>query len=195
MSGNGSEQRRVDAESRAIIYDGASVSQLGKMFGMDNRNVAEKIRHVAPVGERAGHPIYAVRDAARYLVPPANEDEIIAYIQRMNPREMPAAVNKDFWYGVKARREYEHYSGDLWSTEEVKLCAAEAFKHIRLALLMLADRVGQQSKLTEEQRRIIQSETDRAMEDARVRLVDAFGKSRVPGRVVPGGDESEDGGL
>ncbi len=192
MASGAAESRLTDTESRGIIYDGASVSQLGKIFGMDNRNVAEKIRKVTPVGERGGHVIYAIKDVARYLAPPAGEDEIIAYIQRMNPREMPAAVNKDFWQGVKARREYEHFSGDLWSTEEVKYYAAEQIKHFRLALLMLTDQIAREEAVSEKAREVIQRLTDRTMEEARARFTERFVRR---GPSVSGGDESEDGGL
>lgn len=182
-------QKQMDADSRAIIYDGASVSQLGRLFGMDNRTVAEKIQGLEPVGTRAGYSIYSVAQAATRLAPMA-EEEIERRLRTMNPKDLPKMISKEFWAGLTARRRYEHQAGELWSTDEVMTAAMAAFKVLRTTLLLLPEQIAQQAGLDDTQREKVQRVVDSTMEDMRARLGRQFTRQSAPRGVEP-----EDGDL
>ena len=91
MSGTALERRmsrnNSDEPTRAMLYEGASVNQLGVIFGMKNTEVAAKMRKVAPSGMRSGYPIYKIADAAAVLVRPTVDLE--AYIAKMGIKDFP----------------------------------------------------------------------------------------------------------
>jgi len=45
-----SERVNLDTESRAIIYQGASVNQLGEIFRMKTPDIARRLGDLQPVG-------------------------------------------------------------------------------------------------------------------------------------------------
>lgn len=189
MPSGAAAQKQLDDESRGLLYEGASVSQLAKLFRMDNRSVASKIAGLQPCGERAGFPIYAIADAATRLAP-LDEDEIEQRLRTMNPTDLPKMISKEFWAGLTARRRYEHQAGDLWMTEEVKEAATAAFKGLRTDLLLLPEEIANMLGLKETDREKVQRVVDKLMEKLRARLT-------IPDRrpAVLGELESEDGEL
>lgn len=184
MATGAAAQKQLDPESRTLLYEGASVSQLAKLFGMDNRSVAEKIAGISPCGERVGFPIYRIADAATRLAP-LDEREVERRIQNMNPADLPKMLGKEFWAGMRARREYEHQAGALWTTEEVQTAATAAFKALRTALLLFPDRVAAVLGLKEGDREKVQREVDTIMENLRARLDIPDRRSAVPRMLEP----------
>lgn len=161
-----------DSETRTMLYEGASISQLGKLFIMDNRTVSAKLHAVLPVGKRHGSPIYLIRDAAPHLCKPLGD--ITEAIKRMHHSELPPLVQKEFWNGLRARQEYEKAQGMLWATSDIIDSLAEAFKLLRMSLLLTRDRVERESELTGKQREIIQSIIDGALIDLNKALIERF---------------------
>jgi len=148
-----------DDESRALLYDGASLSQLALLFDLDNREIARKLHGVSPCGERQGYPIYRVKDAAPFLVPPETRD-IEKAIKRMSPKDLPPALTKEYWSAQQARLKFEEDNGDLWRTGDVIEAMSETFKTLRMSILLLRDQVERQTDLTDRQRDIIQTSID-----------------------------------
>lgn len=135
-------QRRMhrvnnDAETRAIIYDGASVNQLATMFGMNNTEVAKRLRRLAPVGVRSGYPVYSVKEAAENLVTPKVDVE--NYIRRMGVKDFPPNLQKDLWAAMNGQLKFEEAQGRLWRTERVQEVWAEWHKQVRMTLLLAPD--------------------------------------------------------
>lgn len=162
-----------DTESRGIIYEGASLSQLAVMFDLDNREIARKIHSVQPCGERMGYPIYRIKDAAPFLVPPS-PDEVANAIKRMSPRDLPASLTKEYWLAQKARADYEEDQGDLWRTADVMRVLGEVFKVSRMSLLLMRDQVERQVELTDKQRNIIIALIDGVLGTMRKSLIENF---------------------
>ena len=162
-----------DEESRGIIYDGASLSQLANIFDLDNREIARKIHGVAPCGERMGYPIYRIKDVAPFLVPPS-PDEVANAIKRMSPRDLPAALTKEYWLAQQARANFEEDQGDLWRTSDVMQVFGEVFKVSRMSLLLMRDQVERQTELTEKQRTIIIGLIDGVLGTMRKSLIEKF---------------------
>lgn len=161
-----------DDTTKALLFDGASVSQLGRMFKHDNRTVAKKIQGLRPCGRRAGHPIYDVAEAARYLVIPLGDIE--DHIRKMRPEDLPPALMKEFWAGQTARQNFEENQGDLWRTGDVMAHLSKTFMAMRTALLLLPDMVEKSVELTDKQRGIVQRGVDGAMKELHNNLIGMF---------------------
>lgn len=163
---------KMDLESEAMIFDGANLTQLGKMLGMERRDIGPKIREVPPCGERGGYPIYNLKEVLPYLVKPMYDVE--TYIRRMHPNELPKMLSKEFWNGMKAKQDYELREGELWPTEQVESLVSESFKHIRMSLLLIPDALERESTLTDHQRSRIMEMIDGALNEMAQTLVAKF---------------------
>lgn len=179
------QQKRLDAKTKAMIYEGVSVSQLGLLFGQDNRTVAKRLATVLPCGTRAGFPIYSIAEAAPYLCKiPA--EEIDRRIRTMNHEDLPPLLTKNYYAGKRERLRYEEETGNLWHTEDVLAHIAEAFKTCRTELLLLSDAVEREMALPERARSILKGLIDGCMENLRKSLTEGV-------EVKPEFDESTEG--
>lgn len=162
----------TDSSTKTMIFDGCSISQLGQIFGMDNRTVTKRIQGLAACGKRQGHPIYKVAEAARYLVDPIGDIE--AHIKKMHHRDLPPMLLKEFWAGQNARLKFEEEQGDLWRTERVLEHYATAFKTLRTEILLMADSLDRQAELSDKQRALIRKATDGLLKNLRTSLIEQF---------------------
>jgi hypothetical protein len=188
-----SERLNLDAESRAIIYQGASVNQLSQVFRMTSQDVARRIGDLAPVGiGRQNNPLYELRDAARRLIPiPITPEMIDAYMRRVNGRDLPAVLNKLYWEGKLSRDRYLERANELWFTEDISRVASESFQSLRMSIMLIPDVLREQADLSDRQFRVVQRIVDDALEGTRVRLIADL---RKPDQAGPGLVE-EDGPL
>lgn len=171
--------KMMDDESRAIIYEGCSLSQLSAIFDLDNRDIARKLHGLGPCGERMGYPIYKLADAAVLLVPP-NKRDITDAIKRMSPKDLPASLTKEFWAGQHARLKFEEDQGDLWRTANVIETLSEIFKTMRMSILLMRDQVERQTDLSDRQRDIIQTLIDGLLNELADSLTKRFQNEHRP---------------
>jgi hypothetical protein len=169
--------KTADEESRAIIYEGANMSQLTIIFHQNEKDLKRRMYGLAPVGSRNGVPIYAIHEVAPYVVAPKFDVE--QYIKRMNHTELPKMLTKEFWAGQRSRQEYLIKNGDLWPTERVIEEVGELFKLIKTQIRLTVDTIERQSELTLKQRGIIKSLLDGTLRDLHQTIVDKF-KTRPP---------------
>lgn len=183
----------LDTESRAIIFQGASVNQLAEMFRTKTPDVARRLGDLKPIGiGRQNNPLYDIRDAAARLIKiPVTPEMIEVYMRRVNARDLPPVLNKLFWDGMISKERYREQANELWNTEDVIRVASEAFQSLRMSLLLLPDVLRDEGDLSERQFQIVQRVVDNALEDARVRLVADL---RKPNQAASRPDE-EDGPL
>ena len=166
--------RAPDLETRQMIYEGVSIAQLCAIFGMQNKTVSKRLAALKPKGERDRHPIYELKEAARYLVEPIyNPEEVI---QRMNHRDLPPMLLKEYWTGQRAKQQFEEQAGHLWRTESVIEHVGEAFKTIRMSLLLLGDSVERETAFTDRQRSILSQLVDSTLNSAADALIGKFGE-------------------
>ncbi len=161
-----------DPQSKAMLFDGASISQLATLFKKDKRDVTKQIAGLRACGKRQGNPIWHVREAAQYLVEPIGDIE--EKIKRMHHRDLPPMLLKEFWNGQNARLKFEEEQGDLWRTDKVLEHYATAFKALRTEILLMADAVDRTAELSDRQREIIREMTDGLLKNLRKTLVDQF---------------------
>lgn len=177
-------EKKMDRESKVVLFQGASVSQLGTLFARDNRTIAAKIQALEPAGYRGGFPVYAIRDAAPYLVKPSGDME--EYLKKMKPEDLPPELNKAFWAGQRERNRFLEENGELWHTEKVLEVLGQAFSSLRLNMELMQDTVEEQTSFSDQQRTLLQELVDAALGKCREDLISQFGG--------PDGDEglSED---
>lgn len=178
----------MDEETKGLLFEGASISQLGKLFGMDNRTVQSKITGVEPCGRRAGHPIYAVKDAAPFLVETQLDvndiEQVIAYVRKLNHTNLPKMLTKEFWAAMTAKQRFEENAGDLWRTDKVSEVFADLVKAVRIPLVLANDTIANEMELSESQQKALTHIIDGLLEE----LSDAVAKQFGPGTAAELGE-------
>lgn len=166
-----------DEVTEAMLFQGANITQIAKLFRMERRDVTPKILDVAPCGQRGGYPVYYIHEVAPHLVKPIYDVE--TYLKRMHPNDLPKGLTKEFWSGMRAKQEYDKAAGNLWATDEVIDTMSEAFKMLRMAILLAGDTVEREMVFTTEQREKLRVIMDGALNDCANRLVERFKKDAV----------------
>ncbi|ECA9746877.1 DUF1441 family protein [Salmonella enterica subsp. enterica serovar Haduna] len=166
-----------DADTEAMIFQGCNITQLAKLFRMERRDITPKIMDVPPVGERGGYPIYAVHEVAPYLVKPLYDVE--TYLRRMNFKDLPKELSKEFWAGQRAKQDFDIKAGNLWETEKVIEHFGEAVKVLRMSMLLIPDTLARQAGLSEPQRQVITSSIDAMLNDLSSALIEKFNGDEV----------------
>lgn len=166
-----------DSETEAMLFQGANITQIAKLFRMERRDVTPKIMDVAPCGQRGGYPIYYIHEIAPHLVKPIYDVE--TYLKRMHPNDLPKHLTKEFWGGMRAKQEYDKAAGNLWETDKVIEVMGEAFKLLRMAILLAGDTVEREMVFSTEQREKLRTIMDGALNDCANRLVSNFKKDAV----------------
>lgn len=158
------DSKRFDAETEAMLFEGASLSQLSRLFCLDNRKTKEKLHGCIPKKMRAGSPVYDIAEAARYLVKPILPlDE---WIRRMSQSDLPVELTKEFWAGQRSKQLFEIDAGDLWRTEKVIDHITEILKTISLQARLTSDIVDNEARLTPQQRAIVIRHMDAMLQNA-----------------------------
>ena len=152
MSGTALERRtgrtNNDTAVHGLIYDGASINQIAAMFGMANTEVAGKLRSLAPAGVRSGYPIYAVKEAAEYLLKPRVDIE--KYIRKVGMKDLPTTLQKDLWTALNGQLKFEEAQGAVFRAERISLTLSEVFKTVRMRLLLAPDEAERQGVMSSE---------------------------------------------
>lgn len=161
----------------SLIVEGANISQLARIFQLDNRTVTSRLFDLKPNKVRGRSIMYLIKDAAIYLCKPIGDfDEAL---KRMNPADLPPLVTKEYWNGRKARLDYEERVGDLWPTSEVKEHITTAFASLRMTLMLTNDQVERDTDLPNNVRDKIRSIIDESIVELQKNLIDAFNE-KVP---------------
>jgi hypothetical protein len=147
------QQKALDKETVAMMFEGASLTQLAQLFSQDVQKVKKKLHGLEPSNMRAGHPIYSVAEAARRLVEP--QWPIDEYIKRMNHADLPVLLKKEYWAGMRSRQLWEEQNGDLWRTDYVIEHISDLLKSFALPMKLASDTVERETGLNPDQRKII----------------------------------------
>lgn len=176
-----------DENTEAMLFQGANITQLGKLFRMERRDITAKISgHVAPCGERGGYAIYFIHEVAPFVVKPMYDVE--TYLKRMHHNDLPKHLSKEFWAGLRQRQEYLKAEGDLWDTDKVIETMGDVFKKLRMTLLLAGDTVERELTFTPEQREKLRTIIDGSLNDMADELVNAY-KDRAEKETVEDDDD------
>lgn len=192
------ENKTLPTNGKAsLIYEGATVSELKYMFGKTHSDIKAALDGLAPTGHRGAFAIYSVREAAKRIVTPdvSNEADLIERIAKLSPDKLPDKLRKSVWDAKIAQQTFETRSKDLWPTEDIVTLAGDAFKAMRLSLLLFPDTLEREAGMNERQRQVVQRLVDGILDDMRSKLVDVFQNRRdTPGSEpdAPEEDDSEE---
>jgi hypothetical protein len=169
------EDYGYNADSAAsLIHEGANLSQLMKIFGMDKRDIVEAITgKVEPSGKRHKAALYKIKDVAPYLiVPPYSLDEFIE--KMITAPKLPLMVRKEFWTAMRSRQQYEIAAAELWPTQDVVETLNEVFISVRQSMLISREIVERETELTSKQRKIITQLIDSCLERVYATITERF---------------------
>lgn len=159
MKQRGRPPKASDEVTSEIMATGeATMAQIAQMFNTDAKTLPKRMRGILPKGTRRGYKVYSINEAATRIVTPGYEIE--EFIRQMSPQELPSHLLKEFWAGQKSRVEYETKIGNLWDTGKVVEIVAEQMNLTRMTLLLFADDVDREQKLTDRQRGVIRRMVD-----------------------------------
>jgi hypothetical protein len=88
-----------------------SLNQLSREFGIARETVQSRLRqaNIEPSGDRRGHPVYGVANAAKaILIPTISQGALLNDPDRMSPKE-----RADWYKGENDRLKFEKESGFL----------------------------------------------------------------------------------
>jgi len=165
-------KERSEVTSELLATGEATMAQLAQLFETDAKTLPKRLRGLRPSGTRNNTSTYKIREAASRIVKPGYAIEY--YLRTMNHSELPPLLTKEYWNGQRARQIYEENAGDLWRTAQVVEGFAEAFKTLRMSLLLMADAVDRETELSEPQRKIIKRMIDGAIDELREKMVERF---------------------
>lgn len=171
-----------DAEVDDNVFAGVTRTWLADVFGMDPTTVKKRLANCPTKGKRGQFPVYELRLAAQYLVPP--RVNIGEYLKSMRPNDLPPILQSAYWDAQKKRQDWELNAGELWKTEKVIETLSETFKLIKTSVSLFADTVEQEHGLTEAQRETIGKLTDSLMDDIHNSLVRQHELSRTPNQLA-----------
>lgn len=175
------------------FYKGCTATELAQLFKMPMQTVRDSLREVPPCGKRAGRDIYTIPDAAMVLIREAETDaEQVRRILKLHHTDLPKMLSKEFWLAETHRQRYMVAAGDLWPTTKVVEWLSEAYKTIRLSLMLMADTVERQETLTNTQRDVIVALVDATLNDAADRLNRGFKNQRKDAVSGPPPPEEDD---
>lgn len=157
------------------FYKGCSVGELARLFQVPVQTVKDNIADLIPSGKRGNSNVYSVKEVAtRILRSDEDDPEMVRRILRLNHTSLPKLVSKEYWLAETHRQKYMITAGELWPTSKIVSWLSDAFKAIRLALMLLPDAVDREESLSDKQRDIIVTAVDATLNDAADRLVNEF---------------------
>ncbi len=178
----------VGAEDRAILYEGANKSQLAVLFKCDDDTLTRKMHGIKPVGKRNNAMVYDVAEVAGRMGK-LTEEQVELHIRRMNHADLPKALTKEFWAGLRSKQEYELKAGDLWPTVKVVEVISEMVKTLKMELDLLTDAIERQTEMSSKQRELAIMLVDGAKTNMLQRLRDQAVKAAHTRPAVEDDDE------
>lgn len=174
-----------DGVTEAILYDGASISQLGVLAGMDNRQVKARISgKIEPVGMRAGSPIFNVIEAAQFLL--KNEKSMLLkgvdmekfaaeFIKQMeNADDIPPHISSAFYKARMSKLEFEQKQGSMVPLAAVRDAVEVNNKAMREQILLTKERVEREIELPQKAKTILVNTLDKLIADTKDAIINSF---------------------
>lgn len=167
---------RAEEEAK-LIHIGATIAQLAQLFNLSQVTIRSRIvgrvSPSRPKGQTEKDSLrYHIRDVAPLLVTP--EVDIEALLKSLTPEKFPPRLQDPFWKAQKSRLDVEERLGNLWNTERVVEVLADAFKPVRMSILMFVENIEQQTELTPRQRQLITDQADGLLLSLNTALIEQF---------------------
>ena len=171
------DEPALDGLDLGQVYGGVSAAWLGHVFGQDKNTIKKKLAKCEVAGKNGATPLYRIKDAAAWLIPP--KVDIMTYIKGMRPQDMPPVLNDAYWGAMRKRQVVLKEAGDTWATNDVLRVFGEAALRIKSTVQLWVDELERVHGLSDEQRRILVQMSDGLLEDVYQIFVTAPKESRT----------------
>lgn len=137
-------------EQGAILaLKGAPPGWFATVLGIGRTTVQRKLAHLSPMRVLGnGTKLYEVREALPCLV---QAKDMKAHISRMNPRDLPERLRKEFWGARKLEQQVRKEAGDLWSSTDVHRAFGDILRLIKDTAILWTDEIDETTGLSSEQ--------------------------------------------
>lgn len=153
-------ERRAEMES---VESGVTVFWLAKHFGLQVSTVRQKLAGCPTIGKKGGGALYALKDAAEYLVKPKMDPEVL--LRTMKPQDLPPSLQQNFWAAANARLKWEREAAELWHTSDVIEAFGDTFKRIKFNMQLFPDTLERMAGLSDEQRKAVVHQCDQLLDE------------------------------
>lgn len=172
------------------IERGVSITWLAYAFHMDKNTVKRRIAPLEPIGKKLGHPVYAMRQAAAYLIQP--KVDIAEWIKKLRPNDLPPLLQEVFWAAALKRQKWEENAGDLWRTDAILDVFGELAMSIKSQVQLWVENVDRNHNISPEIRKAITEQSDNLLAEIHKILIDAPNKKRTESQLSELTDMSPD---
>ena len=179
-----------DLSYRAVytIKQGVPVRWLALVFGHTEHNVKRRLKDLRPVDVGAhGNPLYAVVDAAPYLVEP--KIDLKEFLLSIRDDDLPDDLRLKLWNARRQRNRVLQEEGELWHSSVVVEKFAQVLLNIREKLQLIPEKVGRMNGISPEQYKLIRAVVDSVQDDMHRTIMEMADNDNTPS--VLGGDEDE----
>jgi hypothetical protein len=168
----------------ADVWAGVSSHWLHQVFGGDRAVVKKKLAEggCEVIGRSKGSPLYRLKDAAAFLVPP--KVDIEAYMQRLRPNDLPPMLQAAFWDGKLKHQKWAENAGDLWRTDDVLAVFGDLAFSFKTTASLWVEEVDRATGLTAEQRALIGQLTDKLLDSVYQLMIEAPKRSQTSSSTV-----------
>jgi hypothetical protein len=146
-----------------LVQRGATPGWFASILGIGRTTVNRKLADIAPkrvLGN--GTKMYSVREALPYLVQP---HDLKHHLARMNPKDLPERLRKEFWSARKLEQDVRVRSKDLWQTADVHRVLGDLMKLVKDTAMLWTDDIDEATGLTSEQVGILDALTRKLLSD------------------------------
>ncbi len=183
------KQELADGLDLGVVYGGVSASWLAHVFGMDKNTVKKKLAqgNCTIVGKNKGTPLYTIKEAASYLVPP--KVDIDSYMRSLRYNDLPPMLQAAYWDAMTKRQKWEKEAGMLWRTDDVMDVLGKFATTIKSTIQLFPENV---KGLTDKQRIGLQQQVDSLLNDIHEIMISAPREGYTPSSVVAINGQEDD---
>lgn len=132
-----------------LVMRGVTEGWLATVLGIGRTTVRRKLEGVEPKKVLGNNTkLYDVRECLPYLVPP---HDLKQHLMRMNPKDLPERLRKEFWSSRKAEQDVRLRSKDLWLSADVHRVLGDLMKLIKDSVTLWTDTIDESVGLSSEQ--------------------------------------------
>lgn len=143
----------LDGLDLGLVHAGVSAAWLGHVFGHDKNTIKKKLARCEVAGRNGQTPLYRIKDAAAWLVPP--KVDVMTYIKGLRPVDLPPQLNDAYWSAMRKRQQVLLEAGDLWQTPDVLAVFGSAAIKIKSTVQLWVEEVDRVHGLADDQREML----------------------------------------
>jgi hypothetical protein len=148
-TGGRAASKSMTVAGATLVQRGVTPGWLAAVLGIGRTTVNRKLADVAPKRVHAtGAKLYDVREVLPHFILPHDIKGILA---RMNPKDLPERLRKDYWTARKAEQAVRENARDLWRSDDVHRALGDIAKLVKDTITLWTDDVDEAVGLTPEQ--------------------------------------------